>query len=78
MMASVSGSFRRKVVPCPGTSLDADGGLQAMQNALHYVHANAAAGNFGDLFGGAEAGAEDEIESLGFGQPGGFFRSRQA
>src|SRR5579872_3414937 len=51
----------------------ADGGLQAMQDALDDVHPNAAAGDLGDLLGGAEAGAEDEIESLGFGETRGLF-----
>src|SRR5579871_6939556 len=48
-----------------------------MQDALDDVHANAAAGDLGDLLGGAEAGAEDEIESLGFGETRGLFGSRQ-
>ena len=48
-----------------------------MQHALHHVHANAASGNFGDLLGRAEAGAEDEVESFRFAQPRGFFGSRQ-
>ena len=49
-----------------------------MQHALHHIHAHAAAGDFGDLFGGAEAGAEDEVEGFGFVQARSFFRRGDA
>ena len=79
MMASVSGSLQPEGCALARDRVsDADGGLQAMQYALHDVHADAAAGDFGDLFGRAESGAKDEVESLGFGEPRGFFRRRQA
>ena len=35
----------------------------------HHVHADAAAGHLGDLVGGREARAEDELVDLRFGQP---------
>ena len=56
MMASVSGSFSRNVVPWPGRVSTLIVAFQALQNALHHVHAHAASGDFGDFFGGAEPG----------------------
>ena len=55
----------------------AHGSLQAVQHALHDVHADAAPGNFGDLLGRAEAGTEDVIQGFGFRELGEFFRRRQ-
>jgi hypothetical protein len=77
-MASVSGSFSRKVVPLPACGLDMDGGLQPVQHALHHVHAHAASGNFGDLFRRAESGPEDEFHSFGFADARRFFGSHNS
>src|SRR2546423_216633 len=51
--------------------------FQAVQHALHDIHADPASGNFGDLLGRAEAGTEDIIQGFGFRELGEFFRRRQ-
>src|SRR5258708_36718044 len=40
------------------------GSFQAVKNRAHDIHADAAAGNFGDFLGGAEAGFKDEVENF--------------
>src|SRR5258708_27959722 len=40
------------------------GALQAVKNRAHDIHADAAAGNFGDFLGGAEAGFKNEVENF--------------
>src|SRR5260370_6990261 len=45
-----------------------DGALQAVKNRAHDIHADAAAGNFGDFLGGAEAGFKNEVENFRLGQ----------
>src|SRR5580692_4100805 len=57
---------------------DVNRALQAMQDALHDVQPNAAAGNFGDLIRSAESRAEDEIHNVRFAEPAGFFPFQQA
>ena len=55
-------------------SFHVDRGFQPLEHALHHVHSDAASGNFGDFFCGAESGAEDEVQGLAFGQARRFFR----
>src|SRR5208337_4274968 len=43
---------------------DVDGALEAVEDGAHNVHADAAAGDFGDLGSGAETGLENEIEDV--------------
>ena len=68
MMASVSG--RRTVTVVPRAFLAGDGHAAAQRGdvALDDVHADAAAGQVGDLVGGGEARLEDEAEDLAVGQ----------
>ena len=68
MMARVSGTLRRKVVPSPANAAHGDGALEAVHDGLDDVHADAAAADLGDLAGGAEAGVEDEVEGIAFAQ----------
>ena len=62
MMASVNGNVRRNVVPTPGALIDRDGSFQAGKRAAHYVHADAASGDFGDALGGGYAGFEHQLQ----------------
>src|SRR5580704_12303772 len=64
--------------PLPRATDDVNRALQAMQDALHDVQTNAAAGNFGDLIRSAESRAEDEIHNVRFAESAGFFRFQQA
>ena len=61
-----------------GAGFDLHAALEAVEDALHHVHADTAAGDFGDFLGGAEARAEDEVERVGFGDARAFFRAEQA
>src|SRR5215469_1617063 len=54
--------FQAESSSLPEASFEADRGFQAVQDALHDVHANAAFGNFGDLFRRGETRTEDEVE----------------
>src|SRR5207244_1050846 len=54
-----------------GAGLDADAGLHALQNALHYVHAYATSGDLSDFLGGAEARTKYEIQGFHVAQPRG-------
>ena len=67
-IASVSGILMVKLMPSPGTDLHVDGAADLVDIVAHHVHADAAAGNAGDLGGGGEAGREDEFVDLRFGQ----------
>ena len=64
MMASVSGSLRRNVVPSPGLDWISMRPRSFCDLPAHHVHAHAAAGNVGDLCGGGEARLEDQVERL--------------
>ena len=70
MMASVSG--RRSVISEPWPAVLATSMLaaQAVDRALHHVHADAAAGQAGHLARGREAGLEDDLEQFVVGEPG--------
>ena len=50
-----------------GDGFQIDRAADLLDIAAHDVHADAAAGNAGDLRGGGEAGREDEIADLGVG-----------
>src|SRR5580704_11690818 len=63
--------------PLPRAAEDVYRALEAMQDALHDVQTNAAAGNFGDLIRSAESRAEDEIHNVRFAEPAGFFPFQQ-
>src|SRR5689334_17121270 len=70
---SLDDGERKRQLQAEGSSLpearfEADRGFQAMQNALDDIHANTTSGDFGDLFGGREAGAEDEVERFLLGE----------
>ena len=45
------------VVPCAGLALHVDGAADLLDVRFHDVHADAAAGDVGDFFGGGEARA---------------------
>src|SRR4051812_33504057 len=47
---------------------DLDCSLQAIDHRLHDVHANAASGDLGDLFGGAKAGVENKLQRFRLAQ----------
>ena len=49
-----------KVVPRPSARLQLDRAADLLDVGPHHVHADAAAGDAGHLFGGREAGREDE------------------
>ena len=70
MLASVSGTSRRNVVPLPGVAFDADRAFQFFESGLHHVQPHAAAGNLGDLVCRAESRREDQVVSASvFVQP---------
>src|SRR5580704_7291496 len=48
-----------------------------MQDALYHIQTDAAAGDFGNLIGGAEAGAEDKIKNIRLAQTAGFLGLEQ-
>ena len=47
-----------------GDRLHVDGAADLVDIVAHHVHADAAAGDAGDLGGGREAGREDELVDL--------------
>ena len=49
------------VVPWPRVGVDVDPAAQRLDVAAHDVHADAAAGDVGDLLGGREARLEDQL-----------------
>ena len=73
-MASVSGIFIVKAVPSPGRPANVDGAADQLDVGAHDVHADAAAGDVGDLRGRGEARLEDEprdassVMSIEFGR----------
>ena len=69
MLASVSGTSRRNVVPLPGSLSTSTVPFQTFERGLHHVQADAAAGNFRDFIGGAEARRENQLQSLRLVQP---------
>ena len=52
--------------PSPATDF-VDGAADLVDIGAHHVHADAAAGDRGDLRRGGEARCEDELVDLGFG-----------
>ena len=66
-IASVSGILMVKVVPAPANGVQIDRAADLLDIAAHDVHADAAAGNAGDLRGGGKAGREDEIANFAVG-----------
>ena len=68
MMARVSGRRRVTLVPWPGLLATSMAAAQALHLLPHHIHAHAAAGDIGDLFGGRKAGLKDQREDLGFGE----------
>ena len=50
-----------------GHRLDLDPAAHGLDVAPHHVHADAAAGNVGHLFGGGEPSLEDQSEDFGIG-----------
>ncbi len=70
MMASVSGSFRRNVVPSARFGNHIDASAQFLHLLPHHVHAHAAPGHVGDLVGGGKSGMKDQRENLALGQLG--------
>src|SRR5262249_12849202 len=54
----------------PELAFDSDAAAQLLDLAPDYVHADAAAGNVGDLFRGREAGLENEVVNLLVGEGG--------
>ena len=63
-IASVSGILMVKLVPAPGDRLHVDRAADLLDVGAHHVHADAAAGDVGDLGGGGEARREDELVDL--------------
>ena len=68
MMASVSGRRMMKREPTPSSVLTSTVPRSASMLRSHHVHADAAAGQVGDLLGGGEAGLEDQVDDFLFGE----------
>ena len=51
-------------VPMPSAELDFDAAAHVVDVALHHVHADTAAGDIGDHFGGGEAGRENQLPDV--------------
>ena len=68
MLARVSGARSLNGGAFAGLRGNVNGALQLVQHGAHHVHADAAAGNFGDCGGGAETGLENKIERFLIGE----------
>ncbi len=69
MIASVSGIFRRMLVPAP--AIDSSSTCPpacVLDVRAHHVHPDAASGDIGDRGSGAEAGPEDQLERFPIAQ----------
>ena len=68
MLASVSGARSWMVVPLPVGRADVDGAFEPIHHRANHIHADAAAGDFGDCCGGAEARLKNQIQNFVFGK----------
>ena len=59
--AVVCGKTIEKRAPDAGFGMDFDAAADGCSFALHHVHADATAGDFGQLLGGREAGRENQV-----------------
>lgn len=64
MMASVSGRRMVKVVPLPSTDAPLRSCRAGLDVAADDIHADAAPGQVGHLFGGREAGLPDQVDDF--------------
>ncbi len=69
MIASVSGILILTVVALPRPAEHVHGAADLLDVGLDHVHADAAAGDVGHLFGGGEAGQEDQLQQLALAHP---------
>ena len=68
MMVRVSGTRMARLHALAGSAVDVDDAADPLDIGADHVHADAAAGNGGDLAGGGEAGQEDQSGLLRGGQ----------